>query len=261
MDSLNFLDFKITDIIDIILVAILLYYIYKLVRGSAAINIFLGIVIVWGFWKLTELLGMEMISSMVGAFMQVGLIALIIVFQQEIRKFLLMIGSTNIANRRNFLRHFKFLKQGDLSTSVDVDAVLSACKNMSETKTGALMVIQRNNSLDFVKASGDKMYIEISQPIIESIFYKNSPLHDGAAIIVNNYIVATRVILPVSNERNIPLHYGLRHRAAVGITEKTDALAIIVSEETGDIAYIKNGEFIDFDDLIELSAIIKEDLI
>lgn len=261
MDSLNFLDFKITDILDIILVAILLYYIYKLVRGSVAINIFIGIVIVWGFWKLTELLGMEMISSMVGAFMQVGLIALIIVFQQEIRKFLLMIGSTNFSNKRNFLKHFKFLKQEGLSTSIDVDAILSACGTMSSTKTGAIMVIQRNNSLDFVKSSGDKMYIEISQPIIESIFYKNSPLHDGAAIIVNNYIVATRVILPVSNERNIPLHYGLRHRAAVGITEKTDALALIVSEETGNISYIKNGEFVDFDDLIELSAIIKEDLI
>ncbi len=261
MDSLNFLDFKITDILDIILVAILLYYIYKLVRGSVAINIFIGIVIVWGFWKLTELLGMEMISSMVGAFMQVGLIALIIVFQQEIRKFLLMIGSTNFANKRNFLKHFKFLKQEGLVSSIDIDAILGACKTMSSTKTGALMVIQRNNSLDFVKSSGDKMYIEISQPIIESIFYKNSPLHDGAAIIVNNYIVATRVILPVSNERTIPLHYGLRHRAAVGITEKTDALSLIVSEETGHIAYIKNGEFVDYDDLIELSAIIKEDLI
>ncbi len=261
MDSLNFLDFKITDILDIILVAILLYYIYKLVRGSVAINIFIGIVIVWGFWKLTELLGMKMISSMVGAFMQVGLIALIIVFQQEIRKFLLMIGSTNLSNKRNFMKHFKFLKQEGLITSVDVDAILSACDTMSGIKTGALMVIQRNNSLDFVKSSGDKMYIEISQPIIESIFYKNSPLHDGAAIIVNNYIVATRVILPVSNERNIPLHYGLRHRAAVGITEKTDALALTVSEETGHISYIKNGQFVDYDDLIELSAIIKEDLI
>ena len=261
MDSLNFLDFKITDILDIILVAILLYYIYKLVRGSVAINIFIGIVIVWGFWKLTELLGMEMISSMVGAFMQVGLIALIIVFQQEIRKFLLMIGSTNFSNKRNFLKHFKFLKQVGLATSIDVDAILSACSNMSSTKTGVLLVIQRNNSLDFVKSSGDKMYIEISQPIIESIFYKNSPLHDGAAIIVNNYIVATRVILPVTNERKIPLHYGLRHRAAVGISEKTDALVLIVSEETGNIAYIKNGEFVDYDDLIELSAIIKEDLI
>ncbi|MFS4493795.1 diadenylate cyclase [Maribacter sp. 2308TA10-17] len=261
MDFLNFIDLKITDLIDIFLVAVLLYYIYKLVRGSVAINIFIGIVIVWGFWKLTELLGMKMISSMVGAFMQVGLIALIIVFQQEIRKFLLMIGSTNFANKKNFLKHFKFLKQQGLSTSVNIDALLKACQNMASTKTGALLVIERNNSLDFVKSSGDKMYIEITQPIVESIFYKNSPLHDGAAVIANNYIVATRVILPVSNERSIPLHYGLRHRAAVAITERTDAVALVVSEETGKISYIRNGEFANFKDLLELSAILKEDLI
>lgn len=261
MNFLNFLDFKITDLIDIILVAILLYYIYKLVRGTVAINIFIGIVIVWGFWKLTELLEMKMISSMVGGFMQVGLIALIIVFQQEIRKFLLMIGSTNFANKRNFIKHFKFLKQEASAISTDVDAILNACEKMSSSKTGALLIISRSNSLDFVKSSGDKMHIEISQPIIESIFYKNSPLHDGAAIIENNNIVATRVILPVSNERNIPLRFGLRHRAAVGITEKTDALALVVSEETGMITYIKNGEFILYKDLNELSSMIKEDLL
>ncbi|MDO6810395.1 diadenylate cyclase CdaA [Zobellia galactanivorans] len=261
MDFLDFLEFKVTDVLDIFLVAVLLYYIYKLVRGSVAINIFIGIVIVWGFWKLTELLGMEMISSMVGAFMQVGLIALIIVFQQEIRKFLLMIGSTNFANKRNFIKHFKFLRQDGASVSVDVDAILAACKKMSSTKTGALIIIERNNSLDFVRSSGDKMYIEVNKPILESIFYKNSPLHDGAAVIENNYIVATRVILPVSNERNIPLRFGLRHRAAVGITEKTDALALVVSEETGNISYIKNGKFTDYGSIDELIGIIKDDLI
>ncbi|RKR12399.1 uncharacterized protein (TIGR00159 family) [Maribacter vaceletii] len=261
MDFLNFLDLRITDIIDIILVAILLYYIYKLIRGSVAINIFIGIVIVWGFWKLTELLGMEMISSMVGAFMQVGLIALIIVFQQEIRKFLLMIGSTNFSNKRNFIKHFKFLKQESLSTSVNVDELISACDKMATTKTGAIIVLERNNSLDFIKSSGDTMHIEINQPIVESIFYKNSTLHDGAAVVSGNYIVATRVILPVSNERSIPLRFGLRHRAAVGITEKTDALAIVVSEETGLISYIKNGEFILYKDTQELIEMIKEDLV
>lgn len=261
LDFLNFLDFNITDIIDIFLVAILLYYIYKLVRRTVAINIFIGIVIVWAFWKLTEVLGMKMISSMVGGFMQVGLIALIIVFQQEIRKFLLMVGSTNFASKRNFLKHFKFLREEGLTTGPDVDAILAACEKMSATKTGALLVIERNNSLDFVKSTGDKMNIEITQPIIESIFYKNSPLHDGAVVIQDNYIVATRVILPVSNERTIPLRFGLRHRAAVGITEKTDSLALIVSEETGLISYIKNGEFILFHDLAELANLLKEDLI
>jgi uncharacterized protein (TIGR00159 family) len=261
LDFLNFIDFRITDIIDIVLVAVLLYYIYKLVRGTVAINIFIGIVIVWALWKLTELLNMKMISSMVGGFMNIGLIALIVVFQQEIRKFLLMVGSTNFSNKRNFIRHFKFLRREAETTNINITAILHACERMAGTKTGALLVIERNNSLDFVKSSGDKMNIEVTQPIIESIFYKNSPLHDGAAVIENNFIVATRVILPVSNERNIPLRFGLRHRAAVGITEKTDALALVVSEETGLISYIKNGEFILFKDLEELENIIKEDLI
>ncbi|MDX1365786.1 MAG: diadenylate cyclase [Arenibacter latericius] len=261
MDFLNFLEFNITDILDIFLVAILLYYVYKLVRRTVAINIFIGIVIVWAFWKLTEVLGMTMISSMVGGFMQVGLIALIIVFQQEIRKFLLMVGSTNLASKRNFFKRFNFTREDGLSIGTNVDAIISACEKMSQTKTGALLVIERNNSLDFVKSTGDKMNIEITQPIIESIFFKNSPLHDGATVIQDNYIVATRAILPVSNERTIPLRFGLRHRAAVGITEKTDALALVVSEETGLTSYIKNGEFVLYNDYKELASIIKEDLL
>ena len=261
LDFLDFLEFRITDIIDIVLVAILLYYIYKLVRGTVAINIFIGIVIVWGFWKLTELLDMKMISSMVGGFMQVGLIALIIVFQQEIRKFLLMIGSTNFANKRNFIKHFKFLRQEGIVSELDVESLLAACDNMSKSRTGAILVLKRNNSLDFVKSSGDVMNVEVNQPIVESIFYKNSPLHDGAAIIENNHIVATRVILPVTKERNMPHRFGLRHRAAAGITERTDSVALVVSEESGLISYLKNGDFVLFNDLTELGSIIKEDLL
>src|SRR5690606_29499625 len=205
-------------------------------------------------------LDMKMISSMIGGFMQVGLIALIIVFQQEIRKFLLMVGSTNFASKRNFLKHFKFLREDGLTIGTNVEAILSACEKMSGSRTGALLVIERNNSLDFVKSSGDKMNIEITQPIIESIFYKNSPLHDGAAVIQGNYIVATRVILPISDDRSIPQRYGLRHRAAVGITEKTDALALVVSEETGHISYVKSGEFIHFKDFEDMGNMIKKDL-
>ena len=260
MDFLNFLDFRVTDLIDILLVAVLLFYFYRLVRGTVAINIFIGIVIFWGFWKLTELLDMQMTSSMVGGFMQVGLIALIIVFQQEIRKFLLVIGSTNFANKKRFIKHFKFLKQEGLATLLDVDAVLSACERMGKTGTGAILVIERDTSLDFIRSSGDTMEIEVNQPIIESIFYKNSPLHDGAAIIKGNYIVATRVILPVSRERSIPQRFGLRHRAAVGITERSDALALVVSEETGMISYIKNGEFVLYKDMEELGRMIRKDL-
>lgn len=260
MEFLNFLEFKITDFIDIVLVAILLYYIYKLVKGTVAINIFIGIVIVWALWKLTELLQMKMTSSIVGGFMNIGLIALIIVFQQEIRKFLLLIGSTNFAAKQNFVKHFKFFRPENLTTAVDVDALIKACIKMGKSKTGAILVIERNNSLEFIRSTGDKMNIEITQPIIESIFYKNSPLHDGAAIVQKNYITATRVILPVSNERNIPLRFGLRHRAAVGITEKTDALCLVVSEETGQLSYIKNGDFVHYNNHEELMATIKRDL-
>ncbi|UOB16558.1 diadenylate cyclase CdaA [Abyssalbus ytuae] len=260
MDSLNFIEFNLIDLIDILLMAFLLYNVYKLVKGTVAINIFIGIVIVYLIWQLTAVLKMELLSNVFGKFIGVGVFGLIVVFHQEIRKFLLMLGSTNFASKRNFVRHFKFLKQDQLNTVVDVESVVNACKKMAKAKTGALIVFGRNNSLDFVKNTGDKMNIEITQPILESIFYKNSPLHDGAVIVEDNYIVATRVILPVSDERNIPQRYGLRHRAAIGITEKTDALALVVSEETGHISYIKNGEFVSFTDFDEMTTMIKRDL-
>ncbi|MFI2744018.1 diadenylate cyclase CdaA [Zhouia sp. PK063] len=260
MELFDFLEFKIVDIIDIILVAFLLYYVYKLVKGTVAINIFIGIVIVYLIWRLTVALQMELLSNIFGQFMSVGVFALIVVFQQEIRKFLLMIGSTNFASKRNFIKHFKFLGHHEEGIDTDVDAIISACEKMGSTRTGALIVIERNNSLDFIKHTGDKMNLEVNQPILESIFYKNSTLHDGAAIIVGNHIVATRAILPVSNERNIPLRFGLRHRAGVGITEKTDAIALVVSEETGQISYLKNGEFVLFDDNSQLTNMLKKDL-
>lgn len=258
--TLDFLDLRILDIVDIIFIAALLYYIYKLVKGTVAVNIFIGIVIIYFAWKLTQLLRMEMLSSVLGEFIGVGMFALIVVFQQEIRKFLLMIGSTNFARRRRFLQTLKLIKD-DLETPNDVEAIVKACENMGKTNTGALIVIQRNTSLDFIKQSGDPMKILVNQPIIESIFYKNSILHDGALVIEDNYITATRVILPVSNDRTIPLRFGLRHRAAVGITEKTDALALVVSEETGQISYIKDGEFVMYEDRDDLVQKLKADLV
>ncbi|OED37123.1 TIGR00159 family protein [Flavobacteriaceae bacterium (ex Bugula neritina AB1)] len=258
MDLINL---RILDILDIVLVALLLYYIYKLVKGTAAINIFIGIVIIYLVWKLTQFLAMEMLSSVLGEFIGVGMFALIVVFQQEIRKFLLMIGSTNFGRRRKFLRQLKFIRDTPEDSLTDVNAIVTACKKMGDSYTGALIVIKRNTSLDFVKTSGDELDILVKTPIIESIFYKNSPLHDGAMIIEDNRILATRVILPVTNDRDIPLRFGLRHRAAVGITEKTDALALIVSEETGQISYVKNGEFIIFKTQEELIEKIKRDLV
>jgi uncharacterized protein (TIGR00159 family) len=261
LKDLQFLDLSILDIIDIFLVALLLYYVYKLVKGTVAINIFIGIVIIYLIWQLTKALDMLLLSNILGAFISVGVFALIVVFQQEIRKFLLMVGSTNLGGRNGgIVKRLRFLKENQLATETDVDAIVNACAKMATTKTGALLVLERSNKLDFVRNTGDVMNIEISQPIIESIFYKNSPLHDGAALISGNYIVATRVILPVSSERRIPSRFGLRHRAAVGISEKTDALVLVVSEETGQVSYVKDGEFMLFSDMSELALTIKKDL-
>jgi len=214
---------------------------------------------VWGIWKITEILKMEMLSNILGEFIGAGMFALIVVFQQEIRKFLLMIGSTKLGRKTGFLKHIKFLQDESISPT-KVEDIIRACENMAQTKTGALIVIQRTTNLDFIKSTGDSMNIEINRPILESIFFKNATLHDGAVIIEENKITATRAILPVSNERNIPLRFGLRHRAAVGVTEKTDALAIVVSEETGQISYLKDGEFVLFKDSEELIELIRKDL-
>lgn len=260
METFNFLDLRILDVIDILLVAILLYYIYKLVKGSAAINIFIGIVIVYLASKFTQVLQMEMLSSILGQFIGAGMFALIVVFQQEIRKFLLMVGSTNFGSKRKLIKHLRFLRDDDKEVTTDISAIIRACESMGKTNTGALIVIGRSTKLDFIKNSGDAMDIELNQPILESIFYKNSTLHDGALVIEENKITATRVILPVSNDRSIPLRFGLRHRAAVGITEKTDALALVVSEETGQTSYIKNGSFEMYDSYEELANKLKEDL-
>lgn len=255
----DLLKFTIIDIIDVILVAILLYYVYKLVKGTVAINIFIGIVIIYLIFLLTEALQMKMLSKILGGFMSVGLIALIVVFQQEIRKFLLMVGSTNFGKRRKFFSQLKFLKT-ESNDATDVDTIIAACNKMGASKTGALIVFEHHNNLDFLISTGDEMNIKVTQPIIESIFFKNSPLHDGAIIIVDNIVKATRVILPVNNEKVLPQRFGLRHRAAVGISEKTDALALIVSEETGQISYFKDGDFVMFKDTVELAEIIKQDL-
>lgn len=256
---MDFLNLRILDVVDIVFVAILLYYLYKLVKGTVAVNIFIGIVIVYLMWKLTELLQMELLSSVLGEFIGVGMFALIVVFQQEIRKFLLMIGSTNFTQRRKFFRQFKFVKD-DTQIKTNLIAIVKACESMARNYTGALIIIQKSTKLDFIKISGDAMNIELNQPIIESVFFKNSPLHDGAMVIEGNMITATRVILPVSNDRTIPLRFGLRHRAAVGITEKTDALALVVSEENGQISYLKDGQFVIFEDTNELVNKLKEDL-
>jgi uncharacterized protein (TIGR00159 family) len=256
---LDFINFSFLDILDIVLVAILLYYVYKLLRGTVAINIVIGIAFIFLIWQITQALKMEMLSGILGYLLSGGVIALIIVFQQEIRKFLLMIGTTNYTTKKSFLNQLKFL-QSEINIEIDTDKILKACSNMAKTKTGALIVIERTNSLDFLINNGDSMNALVNEVILESIFFKNSPLHDGATIIRDNYVVATRVVLPISDSTKIPARFGLRHRAAIGVSEKTDAVCLLVSEETGEISYIKDGEFVLFKNNDELDEKLKKDL-
>ena len=255
----DFIEFSFLDILDILLVATLLYYIYKLLKGTVAINIVIGIALIFLIWQITLALRMEMLSGILGYLLSGGVIALIIVFQQEIRKFLLMIGTTNFSTKKSFLKQLKFLKT-EIVSEIDTDILVNTSKNLSLTKTGALIVIERTNSLDFLIDSGDTMDALINEAILQSIFYKNSPLHDGATIIRDNFLVATRVVLPVSNSDKVPARFGLRHRAALGISEKTDAVCLLVSEETGEVSYIKDGEFELFKDYSELNEKLKKDL-
>ncbi|MGB0778274.1 MAG: diadenylate cyclase CdaA [Flavobacteriaceae bacterium] len=256
---MDFLNFSFIDIIDIVLVAILLYYVYKLLKGTVAINIFIGIMILLLIWQVTKALKMELLSNILGGFMGVGSIALIVVFQPEMRKFLLMLGSTKFSRRGGLMSQFKFLRN-EITSMDDIESILEACFKLSKSKTGALIAIERNNKLDFVKESGDLMNLEVNAPILESIFFKNSPLHDGAVIVQDNHITAARCVFPLS-AKQLPARFGLRHRAAIGITERTDCLCLTVSEETGELNYIKDGEFVLYKNQSDLTEKIKGELI
>lgn len=234
-----FIHLRILDLVDIFLVAVLLYMLYKLLKGTAAINILFGLVAFFLLWKITTLLKMEMLSDILGAFISVGIIALIVIFQPEIRQFLLALGTPSFFNRQK--NRFLFVKHWfPSSINLDIDPIVVACQRMSNARQGALIVITRKHELLQIVQTGEVINGNITSPLIENLFFKNSPLHDGAMIISNNQVRAAGCILPVS-KRKLPRYAGLRHRAALGITEISDAIAIIVSEETGQLSYCTQG--------------------
>ncbi len=236
-----FLTIRFFDILDILIVAYLLYQLYQLIRGTVAFNIFIGILLIYIFWFVIRALNMELMSSLLGQFLGVGVIALIIVFQQEIRRFLLLIGSNE--HIKKFFSTDKLLAGDNNSVSdATIKSIVNACINMANTHTGALIIIGRGTMLGEIIKTGEEINSKISSSMIETVFFKNSPLHDGAMIIVGNKIIAARCILPVTDRRNINPNLGLRHRAAIGITEESDAIALIVSEERGKISFCYNGE-------------------
>jgi len=236
-------EFGIKDIIDIVLVALMLYYIYRLMKESRSLNVFIGIMVFIVVWLLvSQILEMKLLGSIMDKLVSVGVIALIILFQDEIRKFLYNLGANQ--RMRSLMRFFSFGgEKKDKTDKESIMPIVMACMSMGKQKVGALIVMERSAPLDDIVETGDVIDAAINQRLIENIFFKNSPLHDGAMIISNKRIRAAGCILPVSHSVNIPKELGLRHRAAMGISQESDAVAIIVSEETGRISVAIKGEY------------------
>jgi len=255
---LDFINIHLIDILDILLVGLLIYQIYKLIRGTAAMSIFLGIIIIYFVWLVVKTLHMELLSAIMGQVLGVGVLALIIIFQQEIRRFLIHIGNNPIHRNGNFLTRKLFGEKNRIVPLATLDELTQAVRKMSETQTGALIVMKHSSSLESITETGDRIDAIINRRLIENLFFKNSPLHDGALVMDTTKLIAARCTLPISESQDIPPQYGMRHRAAVGVTEQTDATAIVVSEETGGITFIKDGEMKTISSITELRLAIED---
>ncbi len=237
-----FLEFGIKDFIDILLVALLLYYTYKLMKASGSINVFTGILVFILIWLVvSQVLEMKLLGSIFDKLVSVGVLALIILFQEEIRRFLLTLGSHRHVSA--LIRFFTGEDRKQDTSHDDIMPIVMACISMGKQKVGALIVIEHNMPLDEVVRTGEVIDANINQRLIENIFFKNSPLHDGAMVVSKKRIKAAGCILPVSHSLDIPKELGLRHRAAMGISQVSDAHAVIVSEETGGISVAYKGQF------------------
>ena len=238
--QIGFLDINWMDMLDILLVTILLSQVYKLMKGSVAIKVFVGFLSIYLIYLVVSALQMELLSTILGQFMGVGVLAVIILFQQEIRKFLLLVGRTNIFEDGKFLKNVRFRFQNGNAKRANITPIVEAVKSLAGSNTGALIVLSGDSPLKFYAESGDAMDSLLSKRLLLAIFNKYSPLHDGAVIVHKDRIVAARCILPVT-ERDIPAQYGLRHRAGLGMSENTETFIIVVSEETGQISAIQDG--------------------
>lgn len=234
---MGFIPFTFIDFIDILLVAGLLYVVYRAMKGTNAPYIMVGIVMVYLGWVIVKALNMELLSTILGQIISVGVIALLVIFQPELRRFLFTIGMRQ--KELDFITRFFSLNRKH--TNTNTSPISSACMDMSENRVGALIVFRRKDDLQFVIEGGIALDANISRSLIKNIFFKNAPLHDGAVIIDNNRIVAAKCILPVT-QSNVPKSYGTRHRAAIGLSEMTDAVILVVSEETGEISIVKGGK-------------------
>lgn len=252
-----FFNISIMDVIDVVLVAFLLYYLYRVMKDSGSLNVFLGILVFFFSWVLvSRFLQMRLLGSIFDQLMSVGTIAVVIIFQEEIRNFFRSLGSHR---HLRFLSRFFSRRRGE-EEQFDVMPIVLACNNMAQQKVGALIVVERGMSLDDIVKTGEVINADVSQRLIEAVFFKNAPLHDGAMIIQKRRVSAAQCILPVSHDLNISKKLGLRHRSAIGVTERYDAVAIVVSEETGSISAAVGGKLMQNLDAQKLEGLLAKSL-
>lgn len=245
------------DVLDIILVAVIIYLVFRWIRGSSAMSIFIAIFSLYVIRVIVSALNMKMMNALMETVLDVGVLALIVIFQPEIRRFLISLGNRyRSASKRDSVFARLFGRAADRMDSATVTEIVEACRRMSESKTGALIVFPGRNSLEDIVATGDRIDGQVSRRLILNLFFKNSPLHDGAVIIDGNRIIAARCTLPITEKTDLPASYGMRHKAAVGISESSDAAVVVVSEETGTVSYVSGGAVTTINNLNELKLIL-----
>ena len=232
LNIFGFLNISFTDVLDILMVAIFIYLVFRWIRGSAAMNIFVAVILLFVLRVIVAAFNMKLMSALLGTFIDVGVIALIVIFQPEVGI------------------------QDQKMAGGTVNEIAEACRAMSADKTGALIVFPRKDSLDFIVETGDIVDAKVTRRLIMNIFFKNSPLHDGAMIIGGDRIVAARCTLPITGRSDIPARYGMRHKAAIGISEETDADVVVVSEETGGISFVRGGNIKSIGNINELKLLL-----
>ena len=254
----SFLEMSVADILDIVLLGLIIFLAFKWLRGSSAMSIFVAIVSLYLIRVIVSAFNMRLMTAIMDMILDVGVLAIIVIFQPEIRKFLTRLGNRymNTSQGRLIIDKIFGRKSGNMVGSETVNDLTEACRRMSEDKTGALIVITHKNPLDDIISTGDKIDAAIHRRLIMNLFFKNSPLHDGALIITGDRIAAARCTLPITERKNIPANYGMRHKAAIGITEESDADVIVVSEETGRISHVKGGVVTPINNINELKLLL-----
>ena len=262
LEIFGFLQLSLTDILDILLLAIIIYVAFRWIRGTSAMSIFIAIISLYVIRELVSAFNMRLMNALMETVLDVGVIARIVIFQPEIRKFLIRIGNRYMHSARGQRIFEKVFgkNKGNSASSETANEITEACRRMSESKTGALIVIAHQIPLDEIISTGDNIDAAIHRRLLMNLFFKNSPLHDGAVVISGERIVAARCTLPITERTNIPASYGMRHKAAIGITEETDAEAVTVSEETGNISFVKGGQVTRINNINELKLLLNEAL-